>query len=118
MPFTSADFDPRSPYEWPQALACAARQLEAARRAEGAREALATALEETIEIWASIRAMTARQATGLAPEVRTNLHRIADYVIGTVRREGIHLAEETMDSLVNINTQIALRLQDGLSEAA
>jgi flagellar biosynthesis regulator FlaF len=100
------------------ALAAAAAALREARRQGRRLEDLVLALEQSLELWVAIQTTIKQPDSRLAPAVRTNLQRLGDFVIGTILREGAEIADGSLESLININTQIALGLSEGLRAAA
>lgn len=96
------------------ALAAAAASLRRVRGQERRPEDLLAALEGTVELWISIQTTIKAPPSRLSPEVRTNLLRLGDFVIGTIFREGTGIGDRALDALININTQIAIGLREGL----
>lgn len=108
-------FNPSSLQSHVNALAAVAASLRSAAAARCEAD-LATALRDNLELWLAISACA--PVSGLAPEVRVNLGRLADFVIATSAGRPGELALRTLEGLITINDQIASRLGMDLREAA
>ncbi len=104
------------------ALSRAALLLDEARRHRGANGAAGTApapdmsdaLRHNVEIWIAIRTLVKRANGALPEEIKANLLKLGDFVVGTTLRDGEAIADHTLETLININLQIS----EGLLEAA
>ncbi len=75
---------------------------------------LTAALRHNAELWIGIQTLVKRANGALAPEVKANLQRLGDFVIGITLRDGESMPDETVDTLININLQIS----EGLLQAS
>lgn len=71
---------------------------------------LAAALERNLKTWIGIDTLVRHPDTVMTLDARENLQRLSRFVASTILRNGVGIAEETLDTLVNINLQIS----DGL----
>lgn len=86
------------------ALSEAALLIDAGRLDQAA---LAAALDRDLDVWVAIRTLIKSDAQPFTPEIRANLAKLGDFVIGTIFRDGLEMAEGTIDTLININLQIS-----------
>ena len=89
---------------------------EAAIRLDQARndkELLATALERNMEIWVAIRTLVSRAGDRVQGETKDNLVRLSQFVAETTMKHGVDIPEASLDTLININLQIAEGLLEG-----
>ena len=94
------------------ALSDAAVRLDQAR---GNPSSLAAALDHNVELWVAVRTFVSQWAKEhpLPMEVRENLVKLSHYVADTTFKYGIEMSDKTLDSLININLQIAQGLLEG-----
>ena len=88
-------------------LSRAAILLDQARQNLDNKEALGEALTHNLELWVAIRAMVDRDDSPLPKEVRENLVRLSNFVADTTFKTGEGISEKSIDTLININLQIA-----------
>lgn len=81
-------------------------------RGKGKRE-LAQALEHNLEIWTAIQTKVARWTDQAQEEMKANLIRLGDFVTGTIMSVGTGIADTTVETIININLQIAEGLLEG-----
>lgn len=96
-------------------LSEAAIMLDRARANGRDEKALAEALLNNIEVWTAVRASVGKWGHGQSEEVKGNLLRLADFVTGTIMANRTSIVDSTLDSLININLQIAEGLLEGLA---
>ena len=77
--------------------------------------ALMGALEHNLKLWVAIRTMITKWSEGkpLPAEIQENLIRLSHYVADTTFRHAANMRESTLNSLININLQIAQGLLEG-----
>lgn len=77
--------------------------------------ALMGALEHNLMLWVAIRTMITKWSEGkpLPAEIQENLIRLSHYVADTTFRNASNMRESTLNSLININLQIAQGLLEG-----
>jgi len=92
------------------ALTQAAIHLDQAR---GQAAALASALEHNLELWVAIRTLVSRPGNELPAAIRHNLVELSSFVAGTTWRDGVTIPDTRLDTLININLQIAEGLLEG-----
>jgi len=68
---------------------------------------LAAALEHNLELWVAIRTLVSRPGNALPAAIRHNLVQLSGFVAGTTWRDGITIPDSRLDTLININLQIA-----------
>lgn len=90
----------------------AALSLDQARQADD-RKLLAGALENNIKVWTAIRTVAGNPDVDLPETVRINLGRLADFVATTTLCAGTGIADEAINTLININFQISEGLLEG-----
>ena len=86
------------------ALAQAAVVLDQSR---GKAADLAAALEHNLELWVAIRTLVSRPGNALPATIRHNLVQLSGFVAGTTWRDGVTIPDNRLDTLININLQIA-----------
>lgn len=93
------------------ALSQAAVLLDHARQhrvAEGEpASTIVDALRHNVELWIGIRTLVKRANGTMPEEVKANLLKLGDFVVGTTLRDGGEMADRTLDTLININLQIS-----------
>ena len=96
-------------------LSEAAVRLDAARGNGANRDVkkLASALENEMEVWTAIRTAATRWTEDDRQATRQNLCRLADFVSGTIMSAGVDISDSTLNTLININLQIAEGLLEG-----
>ncbi len=97
-------------------LSEAAILLDQARGADGKRrdkEKMAAALERELEVWTAIRTAVLRWTDTQQKVTKENLCRLADFIAGTIMSSGIDVSDATVDTLININLQIAEGFLEG-----
>lgn len=83
-------------------------------RALGDKAALAKALDENMQLWTGIQTLLKRGGHPLPNEIKSNLLKLANFVVSKTLLNGCDAKDETLDTLENMNLQIA----EGLLEAA
>ncbi|MBI3446286.1 MAG: hypothetical protein HY055_13250 [Magnetospirillum sp.] len=94
-------------------LAEAAIALDRARMAEDRNRALVEALNNNLEVWIAIRALSQSPSSTLPPPIRNNLLRLSDFVAQTTFSAGASISDNALNSLININMQLAEGLLEG-----
>lgn len=94
------------------ALSDAAIRLDQAR---GDEKMLVAALDHNLELWVGIRTIVSQWSkhNPLPMEARENLVKLSQYVADTTFAHGKDMSDKTLDSLININLQIAQGLLEG-----
>jgi len=82
-------------------------------RARGKAADLAAALEHNLELWVAIRTLVSRPGNALPATIRHNLVQLSGFVAGTTWRDGVTISDNRLDTLININLQIAEGLLQG-----
>lgn len=98
------------------ALSRAALALDQARQTRETDQDPATiveALNHNLELWVGIQSMVKTASGTLPEEVKSNLWKLGDFVIGTTFSQGHGIADQALETLININLQIS----EGLLEA-
>ena len=95
-----------------RSLTEAALALDRARQAGDPKE-LAVALENNIKVWTAIRTVAGRPEVSLPETVRVNLARLAEFVATTTLSAGTTIADDAINTLININFQISEGLLEG-----
>lgn len=99
-------------------LANAAIALDQARAAENRTEALVEALNHNLEVWVAIRALSRSPSSPLPPAIRNNLMRLSNFVAQTTFAAGPAISDSSLNSLININMQLAEGLLEGQKAGA
>ena len=86
------------------ALTEAAVNLDQAR---GKDADLAAALEHNLELWVAIRTLVTSPGNALPAPIRHNLVQLSGFVAGTTIDDGVGIPESRLNTLININLQIA-----------
>jgi flagellar biosynthesis regulator FlaF len=97
------------------ALTEAAVRLDQAR---GKEANLAAALEQNLQLWVAIRTLVSRPGNALPAQIRNNLVSLSGFVAETTWRDGVAIPATRLDTLININLQIAEGLLQRGEEAA
>lgn len=98
-------------------LVNAALMMDGARARGRVPAEMAAALNFNLEIWVSIRNLAEKTESHLPADIRTNLVRLSEFVAHSVLRGGTSIAEETLDTLININMQLSEGLLEGQAKA-
>jgi len=91
-------------------LSEAAVMLDQARGDQGA---LASALDHNVEVWVAIRTLVSRDDNTLPAETRDNLVKLSKFVTDTTLSQGVTMPAQVLDTLINVNLQIAEGLLEG-----
>lgn len=84
--------------------------LDQARSDEGK---LAAALDRNMEVWVAIRTAVSQGDNALPGETRDNLVKLSKFVTDTTLNQGVEMPAQVLDTLININLQIAEGLLEG-----
>jgi flagellar biosynthesis activator protein FlaF len=98
------------------ALSRAALALDQARQARQSDQdpvTIVEALNHNVELWVGIQSMVKTANGALPEEVKSNLWKLGDFVIGTTFRNGHDIADQALETLININLQISEGLLEG-----
>jgi len=76
-------------------------------RARGKAADLAAALEHNIELWVAIRTLVTRPGNALPAQIRHNLVELSGFVADATWKDGVAMPAKRLDTLININLQIA-----------
>lgn len=98
-------------------LAEAAVLMDQARAAPDDKGQLAAALDRNLNLWVGIKSLVEQPDCALPAEVKDNLVRLSAFVTGSILKHGVDIPAETMDTLTNINLQIAEGLLEGRRKA-
>lgn len=71
------------------------------------KKALVAALDANLQLWVAMKTMITRPELELVADTRTNIIRLADFVADVTMKNGADIGEEALDTLININFQIA-----------
>lgn len=95
------------------ALLQAATNISHARQ-ERDKAGLTLALDENLQLWTAIKTLVSRKDHPLCDTAKENLIKLADFVVAKTLTDGNEATETTLDTLENMNLQIA----EGLLEHA
>lgn len=95
------------------ALSRAALALDQARQSDQDPMTIVEALNHNVELWVAIQSMVKAANGSLPEEVKSNLWKLGDFVIGTTFRHGHGIADQALETLININLQISEGLLEG-----
>ena len=95
------------------ALSRAALALDQARQSDQDPTTIVEALNHNVELWVAIQSMVKTANGSLPEEVKSNLWKLGDFVIGTTFRHGHGIADQALETLININLQISEGLLEG-----
>ncbi len=98
-------------------LSEAAVLMDQARQAKDSRM-LAAALNHNLEVWIAIKTFVSRDGHPMAKETRDNLIQLSRFVAEKTFRNGAAISAEALDTLININLQIAEGLLEGQKHSA
>lgn len=73
----------------------------------------AAALDQNLDVWMAIRTVAQRAVPGFSNDIRNNLVKLSHFVADTTFGGPKNVGDSTVDTLININLQIA----EGLLEA-
>jgi flagellar biosynthesis regulator FlaF len=76
-------------------------------RARGKAADLAAALEHNLELWVAIRTLVTTPGNALPAAIRHNLVQLSGFVAGVTLDDGVEMQESKLNTLININLQIA-----------
>lgn len=79
---------------------------------------LTIALDENMQLWTAIQTLVSRKDHPLSSDAKTNLIKLANFVVAKTLQNGCDAAEETLDTLENMNLQIAEGLLENQLTAA
>lgn len=95
------------------ALSQAAIMLDQAKMKRDDQGALVGALNNNLELWVAIKTLVTSADSPLPQAVRDNILRLARFVADTTFRHGTAISDATLDTLANINFQLAEGLLEG-----
>lgn len=95
------------------ALISAATNISRTRHAEDKTE-LTIALDENLQLWTAIQTVVSREDHPMPRETRDNLLKLAQFVVAKTIAEGCDASDKTLDTLENLNMQIAQGLMENL----
>lgn len=116
MPATIAS-DMSAPEQIAFSLSRVAIHLDHARANGKDKKTIAHALDENMELWTGIRTVVNSWAQGVSEDTKANLRRLSDFVTGSIMKAGVNIRPATVDTLININLQIAEGLLEGHATA-
>ena len=94
------------PQEDALALLRSATNISQARQNQNKAE-LTLALDENLQLWTAIQTLVSRDDHPLSAAAKTNLIKLANFVVAKTLQDGCDAAEKTLDTLENMNLQIA-----------
>lgn len=94
------------PQEDALALLRSATNISRARESHD-KAGLTLALDENLQLWTAIQTLVSRKDHPLNTEAKTNLIKLANFVVAKTLKDGCDAADETLDTLENMNLQIA-----------
>jgi len=95
-------------------LSQSAIRLDQARTERESNNAVfAAALDQNLDVWMAIRTVAQRAVPGFSNDIRNNLVKLSHFVADTTFGGPENVGDSTVDTLININLQIA----EGLLEA-
>lgn len=94
------------PQEDALALLRSATNISQARQNQD-KTGLTLALDENLQLWTAIQTLVSREEHPMSAEAKTNLIKLANFVVAKTLKEGCDAADETLDTLENMNLQIA-----------
>ena len=74
---------------------------------------LAEALDRNAHVWVSFKSLLSLDGCSLTGEVRDNVVRLADFVLGNTAKGAENLSDETIRTFINVNLQISEGLLEG-----
>ncbi|MBR1778771.1 MAG: hypothetical protein IJ752_09360 [Alphaproteobacteria bacterium] len=94
------------PQEDALALLRSATNISQARQNQD-KAGLTIALDENLQLWTAIQTLVSREDHPLSAKAKENLIKLANFVVAKTLKDGCDAAEETLDTLENMNLQIA-----------
>lgn len=76
-------------------------------RQTGDKTALTIALDENMQLWTAIQTLASRQDHPLSETAKSNLVKLANFVVAKTIKYGCDACDKTLDALENMNLQIA-----------
>ena len=74
---------------------------------------LTIALDENLQLWTAIQTLVSRKEHPMCDTAKSNLIKLANFVVAKTLQDGCDATDETLDTLENMNLQIA----EGLLES-
>jgi flagellar protein FlaF len=99
-------------------LAEAAIALDRARSGDNRAVELVAALNHNLEVWVAIRSLARSPGSPLPPDLKANLIRLSEFVAHTTFTNGASISDSSLNTLININMQLAEGLLEGQKNAA
>jgi len=91
-------------------LTQAALMLDHARSDRTDKAPMAVALDQNLQLWVAIKTLVGEGSCPLPEGIKDNLSRLTGFVADTTFRHGVEIADDAIDTLININ----LRISEGL----
>ena len=88
------------------ALLRSATHISQARQA-GDKVGLTIALDENLQLWTAIQTLVSRKDHPLNETAKNNLIKLANFVVAKTIKYGCEACDKTLDTLENMNLQIA-----------
>lgn len=98
-------------------LAEAAIALDRARSGPDRGTELVAALNHNLEVWVAIRSLARSEGSHLPPNIKANLIRLSEFVAHTTFTSGATIGDQALNTLININMQLAEGLLEGQKAA-
>lgn len=95
------------------ALVRAATNISRARKQNDA-AALTVALDENLQLWTAIQTLMEKKDHPLPAQTKENLLKLAKFVVAKTVSEGCEASDKTLDTLENMNLQIARGLMESI----
>lgn len=102
------------PQEDAIALLNAATNISRTRQMQD-KMALTLALDENLQLWTAIQTVIAKPGHPLPAETKLNLMKLVNFVVAKTITDGCNASEKTLDTLENMNLQIAEGLLEGVA---
>jgi flagellar protein FlaF len=74
---------------------------------------LVSALDHNLQLWVAIRTLVSRPDSKLPGQIRDNLVKLSNFVADTILAKGAQIDDASINTIININTQIAEGLLEG-----
>jgi len=94
-------------------LSEAALMLDTARQNRADKSPMALALDQNLQVWVAIKTLVGDGTCPLPEGIKDNLTRLTGFVADTTFRHGVDIADDVIDTLININLQISEGLLAG-----
>ena len=94
------------PQEDALALLRSATNISQARQNQD-KAGLTLALDENLQLWTAIQTLVSRADHPLSATAKTNLIKLANFVVAKTLQDGCDATDKTLDTLENMNLQIA-----------